>query len=257
MRPALLVATLLLTAAARASAQQPAGGASITGVVIDSAKVPIPNADVVAHPGNHRTRSDSAGRFVLSGLDADDYSVRALKLGFAPATWDVKLSKNGHVEIKLVLGRRLPMLDTVTVTAGRDCSQYSLDGFVCRRKSGKGVYLDYTEIDDKEALYTADIFRDMPGFREDVRNTRYGPVRVAVPVPSWGCIASLVDGRPASLANGVPQFPSDLVAMEVYAKPDSVPKEYQRYTWPRGDLSRTGRCAVVVYWTLWARMTPR
>jgi hypothetical protein len=41
-----------------------------------------------------------------------------------------------------------------------------------------------------------------------------------------------------------------LTALEIYARPDSVPKELQRYTWPeRGDVTRSGRCVVIVYWT--------
>jgi hypothetical protein len=240
-----------------ARAQVPAGGGTITGTVRDSASRPVANADVVARPGSHRTRSDSAGHFVLTGLGDDTYKVVARKLGYAPADWDVKLSNSGHVDIQLVLDHRLPMLDTMVVTAGRTCSSYSLDGFVCRRRSGGGTFLDYTDIDDKEALYTADIFRDEKGFRVDVRSTRYGPIRVAATAVPWGCITSLVDGRPVSAANAIPEFPWDLLAMEIYAKADSVPKEYQRYTWPEGgNLIRSGRCSVVVYWTLRARTKP-
>src|SRR5258705_8631032 len=106
----------------------------------------------------------------------------------------------------------MPMLDTVVVVAGRECSIHSFDGFVCRRRGGGGVFLDYDEIDEKQRVWTADIFRDIAGFRVDLRPTRNGPTRVVTPVPPWGCITSLVDGRPTSGAVLIPDLPIDVMA---------------------------------------------
>jgi Carboxypeptidase regulatory-like domain len=238
-------------------AQQPTNGGTITGIVKDSADRPVAGADVIAHPGDRRTRTDSAGRFVFSGLDPDNYTVRARKLGFAPEDFDVKLSKTSHVDISLVLAVRMPMLDTVTIRADRKCPEFTLEGFVCRRHAGVGTFMDYTDIDDKEAIYTADLFRDIKGFRESVRPTRdRGPMRVVQPNLPWGCVKSLVNGRDVTPANQIPEYPSDLVALEVYARPDSVPEQFQRYTWPgiNGDVTRSGRCGVIVYWTQRAKL---
>ena len=133
--------------------------------------------------------------------------MRARKLGFAPEDWDVKLAKSGRVDISLVLAVRMPMLDTVTIRADRKCPEFTLEGFVCRRQSGGGVFMDYTEIDDKEAIYTADLFRDLKGFRETVRSTRdYGPIRVVQTSPPWGCVKSLVNGREASRPTRFPNI---------------------------------------------------
>ncbi|HSQ30394.1 MAG TPA: carboxypeptidase-like regulatory domain-containing protein [Gemmatimonadaceae bacterium] len=243
-----------MAAASALPAQEIAG--SISGVVRDTSGLAIAGADVSIRPGVHRTRTDSTGRFVISGLGADKYTVVARKVGFAPTSFDVSLRKDGHVDIGLTFDRRLPVLDTVTVTGTRECSAWSLDGFACRRHAGGGVFLDYTDIDEKEPIYTADIFRDIPGFRIDLRSTRTGPMRVPVAANGWGCIASLVDGRPASPARRIPDSPYDLLAVEIYTKPDSVPREYQQYTWPDGSVAARGRCAVVVYWTLLAKLSP-
>jgi hypothetical protein len=248
--PRILFFPLFLAAIAGTSAQAQTG-ASVTGIVRDSADQAVANADIIARPSGKRTRSDSTGRFVLAGLDGGKYTIVGRKLGYTPANYDVSLSSNGKVDIKLVLEHRMPTLDTVIVRADRTCSRATLDGFACRRHSGGGVFLDYTDIDDKEPIWTADIFRDIPGFRVDVRSTRYGLVRV--PTRPLGCISSLVDGFPPSAARPIPESPYDLIAVEIYTKADSVPREYQMYTWPRGDVTRTGRCSVVVYWTVWAR----
>ena len=245
---------LVLATGTSLSAQS--DGGSIKGVVLDTAGAPVAGVDVSVRAGTMRTRTDSAGHFVLSGLGADKYTVYARKLGFQPTSFDVALGKNGHVEIKLQFDRRMPMLDTVVVRGTRDCSEFSLDGFTCRRHSEHGVFFDYTDIDEKQPIWVADIFRGVPGFRIETRSTRDGPMRVPVVANGFGCISYLVDGRPMDGARRIPDSPYDLLAVEIYAKPDSVPKEYQRYTWPNGGVTRTGRCAVVVYWTLLAKLEP-
>jgi hypothetical protein len=248
-----LAAAFLLALPSLAAAQ----GGIIAGTVRDTAARPVAGADISVRPGQHRARTDSAGKFIITGLGADHYTVRARKIGYAPTTYDVSLSNAGRVDISLVFDQTMPMLDTIKVVAGRTCSEWSLDGFVCRRKGGGGLFFDYTDIDDKDAYYTADLFRDIKGFRTSVRSTRYGPVRFVESNPPWGCITHLVDGRPTSPATPIPELPTDLIAMEVYARPDSVPQEYQKYTWPNGGITRSGRCSVVVYWTQRARMEPR
>jgi hypothetical protein len=248
-----ITALFVVALGASAAGAQQASGATVTGVVRDSASRPVADADVIARPGGRRTRSDSAGRFVLTGLDGGKYTIVGRKLGYTPANWDVSLSSSGKIEIQLVLEHRMPMLDTVIVRADRTCSAVTLEGFACRRHGGGGVFLDYTDIDDKEPVWTADIFRDIKGFRVDVRSTRYGLVRIPVTNFPSGCVATLVDGYPASPARPVPESPYDLIAVEAYARPDSVPREYQRYTWPNRDVTRSGRCSVIVYWTLRAR----
>ena len=249
-----LVIAVGMVAGSSLRAQATAG--AISGLVRDTSGHAVAGADVSIRPGVHRTRTDSTGRFVISGLGTDKYTVVARKVGFAPTSFDVSLRKDGHVDITITFDRRLPVLDTVIVRGTRECSALSLDGFACRRHAGGGVFLDYTDIDEKEPIYTADIFRDIPGFRVDLRSTRTGPVRIPVAANGWGCIASLVDGLPASPARRIPDSPYDLVAVEIYSRPDSVPKEYQRYTWPEGGIARSGRCVVVVYWTLLAKLSP-
>ena len=232
-------------------AQAGAGrGATIAGSVRDSLGTPISGADVVAQPGHYRTRSDSSGNFILTGLDDGSYTVAARKVGYAPERWDLKISKNGRLDIKFVLGRRV-QLDTITVIARGSCPVFSLNGFWCRQRSGVGVFMDYDDIDEQGVVYTADLFRQIPGFRVELRRTRMGPMPVPVRA-GFGCITSLVDGMPVTGANPVPTNPSDLSALEVYLKPDSVPTPYQQYTWPEMNTHRTGRCSVVLYWTIWA-----
>lgn len=63
----------------------------------------------------------------------------------------------------------------------------------------------------------------------------------------------MLDPRDARPAHG--NYAS--IALEAYAKPDSVPEAYQQYTWPPGgNVTRSGRCRVIIYWTLRAKLSP-
>src|ERR1041385_2780573 len=213
---------IVLVAARLAGAQS---GASISGVVRDSAGIPAPNADVVVIPGPRHTRTDSAGHFLIAELGAGRYPVRARRFGYAPAPeFTVELSKTGRADIQLVLGAKVASLDTVVVSADHTCPRTS-EGFLCRRSWAKGIFLDYTDIDDKDAVSTGDLFRDIEGVKVDLRRTRNGLVRVGA--GKW-CTRILLDGWPASW-DMVPQDPYNLVAIEIYKNPKDVPKELARF----------------------------
>ena len=224
--------------AARGAGAQ--ASASIRGVVRDSAAVVLPNADVTVTPGARRVRTDSAGRFRIDSLEAGKYTVKARRVGYLPVEWTVDLSRSGRADMQLVLGGRLPMLDTVVVSAGRTCNTGSIEGFLCRRASAKGTFFDYTDIDDLDLYDTADLFQTVPGFAVDVRPTRAGPRRMPI---GRRCINTLLDGVPARW-NDVPSEPADIMAVEIYEHPNDIPREYNKYTWGKEQ------CSLIVYWTV-------
>jgi Carboxypeptidase regulatory-like domain len=249
----ILAASLVLSLTLPAAVAGAQGG-TLRGVVKDSSDRPIPNVEVVATPGPHRTRTDSTGHFAMTGLGGGQYIVHARKVGYSPGESTADLHGDGALDLTVTLEHRMADLDTVVVNADGTCPERSFDGFLCRQKrGGKGVFMDYMDIDDKDPLSTADLFRDIPGFRVDVRPTRNGNRRIPV-ATGLHCLVSLVDGRPATAANFIPDIPGELMALEVYPLPDDVPKEYQRYMWD----SRAGqRCGLAVYWDLYANLSSR
>jgi len=245
---ALLMATVAVVCCGSAAFAQRAGGA-ITGIVRDTAGKPVPGANVSLHPGDRRTQTDSSGRFSLDGLGEDNYTVRARKFGYRPDSWDVKISSSGRADVKLALEFAPNLLDTVKVSASQPCPTQSIRAFLCRRQRGGGVFLDYTDIDDKEKFYVGELFYEIPDILVDFRINEHGPV-YSIRSRRSGCINAVVDGRPASLAYPIPETTGRLTALEIYTHPDSVPKELREFLWPKsGGLARTGRCTVIVYWT--------
>jgi hypothetical protein len=245
---ALLFAVVAVLPCSSVVSAQRTGG-TITGIVRDTAGKPVAAANVTVHPGDRRTQSDSSGRFAIDGLGEDSYTVRARKFGYRPDSWDVKLSKSGRVEVKLALEVAPSFLDTVKVSASQPCPTQSIRAFLCRRERGGGVFLDYTDIDDREKTYVNELFYDVPDIRVDFKINDYGPA-YSISSQHAGCINSVVDGHAASNAFPIPEMTGRLVALEVYTRPDSVPKELREFLWPKsGGLARTGRCIVIVYWT--------
>ena len=239
---ALLVPLFVL----RLPAQEPTRGGTITGLVRDSMSVPVAGVDIALRPSAKRTRTDSAGRFTFTGLDPETYVVIARKLGFFPETWDVKLTQASRMEITIVLGRHLPTLDTVVTRASRDCPQFSYEAFLCRRGAKGGIFLDDEDITDQNLIYVGEIFRSMKDFQVDFHLEPDGVVYTLRPWRPWGCIKTLVNGKPYGIP---PRYTSSLIALEVYPRGENVPKELARYVMPESGITKSGLCTLIVYWT--------
>jgi hypothetical protein len=245
-----------LTMGANAIAQNQSGG-TISGVVRDVGGNPIGDAEVYAFPEKNRAKTDSAGKFSIPGLPSGFYHIRVRRIGFRPIEVTTDLNESGHVDLKIELAARPALLDSVIVQADGKCATISFTGFNCRKQRGKGLYLTDDDLADKGAIDLGEVFRDVPGFRLENRQTRYG----SRPIPfstRGGCINALINGRPLSLSNPLPLYATELIAVEIYTLPSSVPAEYQRYVWDptiRQTSPIVGRdrndqaCSLVVYWT--------
>jgi hypothetical protein len=264
LRQIAVVAFAVLTLTVPASGQQ--ASASITGIVVDTTGQPLKDAEVTAQPGSRTTRSDSTGRFQLGGLPAAKYTVTARRLGFSAAQYYISLPAAGTAELEFVLTASTTQLDTVVVIGKAGCPRFSVQGFNCRRQSRDGVFLDRTDIDARNPEFRGDLFRDIGGIRVEYRGTREGPRPTPISEKGWNCIISIVNGRPTSRFNLVPDSIKDILAMEIYPDPRKVPQEYRMLSWTASNTQTvTGRratsqvaaprprpatpCALVVYWT--------
>jgi hypothetical protein len=258
MRKILLLAgcVLAMSTPTRSAAAQNTG--VIAGTVVDPDGKPLADVDVSASADNAHVRTDSAGHFEIRNLEAGQYNVRARRLGYLAARMTADLSHGGKVDVKIELKPRPAMLDSVVIIADGNCPERSYVGFLCRRKTGKGVYLTDDDIFDKNARELGDIFRDIPGFRIEMRPTPFGQKPFPISTKASLCLNALVNGMPAANTNPLPRFADEMVAAEIYAAPADVPPEYQRYVWGRQgrqtqsyfDRGNTGdRCSLVVYWT--------
>jgi hypothetical protein len=232
----------------------------IAGTVVDESGRPIADAEIVASADSARARSDSAGKFAIRKLEAGQYNVRIRRLGFMPVRTTADIGRGGRADLRIEMKPRPAILDSVIVLADGKCPDRAFTGFLCRRRTGKGVYLTDDDIFDKNAREIGDVFRGVPGFRIEMRSSIWGPMPTPLALKGSRCLNALVNGRLPSPTNQMPRYADEMVAAEIYASPTDVPIEYQQYAWGRAGRqtqmysdhngASSEHCALVVYWTI-------
>jgi len=233
-------ALLLGGVATSAMAQQ---GARLGGSVSDSTGRPLA-AQVVVQRDTAIVLRTLDGRFSALDVQPGRARVRVRALGFVARDTVVDVVAPETV-LHLVLTRVPVRLDTVRVSGAR-CRPVSFEGFACRGQTARGIFLTIEEIDAARERYVGGLFQNLDGFQvEPVKGERRLMPRAT---SGWHCLTEIVDGRHVTLANPIPIDPKALIGVEVYARADDVPPEYQRYAWKDGM-----RCSLVVYWTTQGR----
>lgn len=248
MRRLLVVVALIGLPAARASAQQeppierpPDSLAStLEGTVRDSLGIPIIGVSVILTPGSLIFSTDSAGRFRARGVPVGPVRVLARRLGLSPIDTTVIVPVSTVISLDLRMRRFPQLMDAVVIRAEQDrqCPRFSLEGIMCRRETGRGVFLNRLDILATEAVFPFLVLRDVPGFRQNLN----GDPRTVESTVGWRCYTYIVDGRQPSPIDPVPRV-KDMFAVEVY-QPGEVPPEYRHWYW-RG----TYPCTLVVFWS--------
>ncbi len=201
----------------------------LSGVVIDSARAPIPEADVTlveAGVVQRRVVTDSEGRFTLGDFPASRLAVHVRRLGYEQRTVDVPVGVGGqptHVEIMLVN----------TGPRGR------LREFSERRglRHGFARFLDSADVSRLAPTNPSDLFRSVPGITIRATSSGANTIRIR------GCQPMVwVDGQriPGAELDEVVR-PSDIGGIEFYASSAGIPAQY---TDPSNRL-----CGLVLVWT--------
>lgn len=140
-------AGLVALGASRAMAQ----GASFTGAVLaEVGERPLVNAEVLITDLKLASRSDSAGRFLLTGVTAGKHPVLVRLVGYESFTADITFGAAEKVDADILLTLTSTKLKTVKVKAKPD-NQYAirLAEFEERRRTGIGRFLT-ADVFDKE-----------------------------------------------------------------------------------------------------------
>ena len=215
---------------------------TVRGIVVDSSGRPLENASVTMTPRGRWTRTDSAGRFDFGRVERGRYKLHVRKIAFAPAATDITI-ESAPAQFRFILNELVQTLEPVTVTAS--CPRFQLEGFFCRQRRAGGRFLDAAAIDSAHARFISDLFREMPGFNVVAVKGGLGIVAMT----GWRCVNFVVDGHASSIPNHNIQWPKDLLGLEIYANPDSVPPEYSQFVWGSIEQNNPARCSVVVAWT--------
>ena len=260
----LLAAGALLPTAALAQRDT---SAVVRGTVTDSSGRPIESVEISAPTVGRVVRTDSAGRFAITGLFPGRNRVLVRRLGWKAIDTSVVVALRFPLQLHIVLASLAQGLETIRVVSQDECPSKTLEGFECRRRAGIGAFRDSAEIAAIHPSCTSDVTYGMQG----LRRVPGVPCPLYVPTAGWRCVKVLVDGAPPSAGNGVPGRMTDFVGVEFYANYRDVPEWYKQsaYDGPKAAVPlhqdvrghefiyRTpalgGRnCSLIVYWTHFA-----
>ena len=239
-----VTAACLVLAPAVARAQFPTSYASLVGLVRDSVGHGIPGVEVrLRGVTTGYVRTNDSGGFRLPDLPAGAVSVTARRLGFAPATVDLKL-RAGHIDsLVLSLSAVAATLEGVVVEDEYDARSHRLlAGFWDRRARGFGNFITRDEIEKRDPHDFIDLVRMVPSITVQTRNGRKvirfsrAGGRLDCPPQYW------VDGL--RIENGSPDefVPQDVEAVELYSGPATIPPQFT-------SRFNSYTCGAVVIWT--------
>lgn len=233
----MVIAAIVCAAAAvaRPAAGQ-SGGAVVSGIVADSAGIPIGGAEVRALGTALQARSDEQGRFALASAAPGAMLLEARRLGFRPETLRVIVPPEGVVT-RFALRVTPTVLEAVAITGRR---RYSgrLAGYYERLASRtQGIFITREDIDLGNPRQLTDVLRRAPGV-EIVRGSRLRLRGRSCAPLVW------IDGvaMPAGEVELNTFAPSSLEGIEIYMTASGAPGRYQA----TGDESR---CGTVLLWS--------
>ena len=218
--------------------------ATLVGVVRDSAGVPIPavevrftGADLVS------VRTNDSGGFRMVNLPVGIGKVSVRRMGFAPATAEVRLRSGRTDSLVFSLTALATTLAGVLVEDEyEERSHRLLAGFWERRSRGFGYYLTRDDIEKRDAHEFTDLARMAPSVTIATKNGRR-VIRFNRAAGARDCPPQyVVDGM--KIENGSPDefTPQDVEAIELYSGPATIPPQFA----PRFN---SFTCGAVVIWT--------
>jgi hypothetical protein len=258
----LLAASASLSTAALAQRDTTA---MVRGTVTDSTGRPIESVEVSATTVGRVVRTDSAGRFAITGLFPGRNRLLVRRLGWKAIDTSVVVALKFPLQLRIVLAHLAQGLEAVHVISQDECPSKTLEGFECRHRAGIGAFRDSAEIAALRPVCVSDITYGMEGLRR-TPGSRGCPS--FVPTAGWRCVKVLVDGAPG---NPMPGRLTDYIGVEFYAHYADAPEWYKQYAFDRAKAAvplhqdfkggpfiyRTpaegGRnCSLIVYWTHFA-----
>ena len=209
------------------------GSASVSGTVLGETGQPLADVQLRVLETAARARTDSTGRYQLSGLPGGTQVLEAKRIGYRILQQPVPLVRGHDVEMAISL-QRIVSLDSIRVVAQRN--RYR--DFEMNRKRAFGRFLSEEDIAGRNAFQVTDLLRMMPGFRVvgNGFDAKVVSSRGSRSLSGGSCEANVViDNMQHQDINWL--HPSNIGAMEVYAGSVGAPIQFD------------SQCGVIVIWT--------
>jgi hypothetical protein len=219
-------------------ASDSAGRGFVFGTLTESNGAPFPNARIVLDD-TVETRSDADGRFTLRDVQTGTRQLEILSIGMVPVVTTVDVFPRDSTPMAMSI-RRITALDVVRVSASSR-ARTIIDDFEARKKSGLGYTRETGDIINHADL--ASVFREIPGVQIDRGD---GGFTVVMPDGKGGvCPADFwLDGALSTQLAFSTIRMNEIVALEVYTRPGTVPVQFKR-------AGPAASCGAIVMWSTW------
>jgi hypothetical protein len=223
------------------SAPQLVGDGRLSGTVVARTGArPLAGARVGILNGP-QTRTDERGAWTLTGIPTGTRTLEVRAVAHYPVTQPVDVV-DGAPPIRIAMMTLQSVLDTVRITANRMGSNNLIEFMKRRRQSGTGRFLTSEEIAQRRPVFTADLFRTIPGVY--VERDRNGDEILTMRGNATGrCRPSIfvngmsMRGMSAGEINGFVR-PNELVGVEVYSAAGAP-----------AQFSEMNGCGSIVFWS--------
>jgi hypothetical protein len=218
--------------------------ATLVGMVRDSAGSPIPAVEVRFKGTDFvSVRTNDSGGFRMINLPTGLASVTVRRMGFAPASAEVRLRSGRTDSLVFSLTALATTLNGVIVEDEYEArSRRLLAGFWERRARGFGYFLTRDEIEKRDAHEFADLARMAPSVSVGTRNGRR-TIRFNHGGGGRDCPPQyIVDGMRIEQGSPDEFTPQDIEAIELYSGPATIPPQFS----PRFN---SYTCGAIVIWT--------
>jgi len=219
-----------------ASASDSTRRGKIVGIVTDAAGDAFADARIVMD-GLPEMRSGTDGSFTIKNAPAGTHQIEVMSVGIAPVVTIVDVRPRDTTSVAIQLGMPI-VLEGVKVVGARVGNVLAAE-FVMRRKSGVGYAMDSTQIGQFRTVFEAIQTTPSTTVRFD-RNV----MAISMPNVRGGICAPQVriDGLPAEFGHIIDLQPSEVAAIEVYARPTMVPAQFVIGASPP-------TCGMILVWT--------
>src|SRR6266700_401327 len=198
---------------------------TVSGVVLDSARAPVPEAEVTlieAGVVRRQVVTDAAGRFVLGDFSASRVTVRVRRLGYEERSVEVAVGAASQPTfVEIIVTAAPAQLEEVPVnasTAGRLREFYERK----RQRHSFARFLDAADVRRLAPTNSSELFRSVPGITIRVAPAGGNTIRIR------GCQPTVwVDGQrlPGAELDDAVQ-PQDIGGIEFYPSSAGIPPQY-------------------------------
>lgn len=213
---------------------------SLSGIVIDAARAPVPQAEVALIVGGAVKRqvvTGTDGQFELGEYPASALAVHVRRLGYEQRTVEVDLGADGQARLVEIVLTQLPVELEEVLASSSD--QGRLREFYIRKQQRHSFarFLEAAEILRLAPRNSSELFRSVPGITLSASSSGGNTIRIRGCQPTVWVDAQRIPG--AELDDVVQ--PSDIGGIEFYPSSAGIPAQYMD---PSNRL-----CGLILVWT--------